>query len=242
MATQSAERFPAGARRRRAKRLFDLVLAVVALVLSLPVQAVTAVAVAALIGRPVLFRQVRPGLHGAPFVLVKFRTMLPVDVARGQTDDASRMTGLGRVLRSTSLDELPTLWNVVRGEMSLVGPRPLLMQYLDRYTPQQARRHEVLPGLTGLAQVSGRNGLSWDRKFALDIEYVDRCCMSLDLGILLRTVRAVVRRDCISGAGAATMTEFLGERGHAPTARPAAEPDPKVVGTAAVRRLRKIRR
>jgi lipopolysaccharide/colanic/teichoic acid biosynthesis glycosyltransferase len=223
---------------RRAKRLLDLVLAVVALVLSLPVQAVTGVAVAALIGRPVLFRQVRPGLHGAPFVLVKFRTMLPADPARGPVNDASRMTALGRVLRSTSLDELPTLWNIVRGEMSLVGPRPLLMQYLDRYTPHQARRHEVLPGLTGLAQVSGRNGLSWDRKFALDVEYVDRCCLSLDMRILLRTVGSVLRRDGISGAGTVTMAEFLGEPGQALTVSRPTECRSDVVGTEAVRSSR----
>ena len=202
---------------RHAKRLVDLVFAVVALLLSLPFQAATAGAVAARLGRPVLFRQVRPGLHGAPFVLVKFRTMLPADPVRGPVDDASRMTGLGRVLRSTSLDELPTLWNVVRGQMSLVGPRPLLMQYLDRYTPQQARRHEVLPGLTGLAQVSGRNGLSWDRKLALDVEYVDQCCMSLDIRILLRTVGAVLRRDGISGAGEVTMSDFMSEPGRQPS-------------------------
>lgn len=206
-----------------AERLFDLVLAAVALVLSLPVQAVIAVAVAAGLGRPVLFRQVRPGRHGAPFVLVKFRTMLPTEPALGRLDDASRMTALGRVLRSTSLDELPTLWNVVRGEMSLVGPRPLLMQYLDRYTPQQARRHEVRPGLTGLAQVSGRNGLSWERKFALDVEYVDRRCMSLDIRILLRTVGAVLRRDGISGTGDVTMSEFLGGPGDALVDRPPTE-------------------
>lgn len=196
---------------RHAKRLLDLVFAVVALLLSLPLQAATAGAVAVRLGRPVLFRQVRSGLHGAPFVLVKFRTMLPADPVRGPLDDASRMTGLGRVLRSTSLDELPTLWNIVRGQMSLVGPRPLLMQYLDRYTPQQARRHEVLPGLTGLAQVSGRNGLSWDRKLALDVEYVDQCCMSLDIRILLRTVGVVLCRDGVSGAGEVTMSEFMGE-------------------------------
>ena len=153
------------------------------------------------------------------------------------------MTGLGRVLRSTSLDELPTLWNIVRGQMSLVGPRPLLMQYLDRYTPHEARRHEVLPGLTGLAQVSGRNGLSWDRKFALDVEYVDQCCMSLDIRILLRTVGAVLRRDAVSGAGEVTMSEFLSEPGQASMNRPPpvpvatadVAPDPASCGAEAVR-------
>jgi lipopolysaccharide/colanic/teichoic acid biosynthesis glycosyltransferase len=209
---------------RQAKRLLDVVLAVVALVLSFPLQAATAAAIAVRLGRPVVFRQIRPGLHGRPFVLVKFRTMLPVDATRGRVDDASRMTALGRLLRSTSLDELPTLWNVVRGEMSLVGPRPLLMQYLDRYTPDQARRHEVPPGLTGLAQVSGRNGLSWERKLALDVEYVERCSLSLDIGILLRTVGAVLGRNGINGAGAATMAEFPGEIGPVPVDHPSPVP------------------
>ncbi len=137
----------------RGKRALDLAICLPALVLSLPVQALVGAAVAIKLGRPVLFRQHRPGLHGEPFELIKFRTMLPIDIGKGQTDDASRMTPMGRILRATSLDELPSLWNIVRGEMSVVGPRPLLMQYLERYTPQQARRHEVKPGLTGAAQV-----------------------------------------------------------------------------------------
>ena len=148
----------------------------------------------------------------------KFRTMLPVDEARGHTDDASRMTPLGRVLRSTSLDELPTLWNVIRGDMSLVGPRPLLMQYLPLYSAEQARRHEVRPGLTGLAQVSGRNAISWDEKFRLDVQYVDRRSLRLDLAILRDTVTAVLRRDGISATDSVTMPEFRGNGLHGDTA------------------------
>ena len=148
----------------RTKRFIDLAVAIPATILSLPVQAAVAAAVAAKLGRPVLFKQIRPGLHGQPFELVKFRTMLMADPARGLIDDESRLTPFGRALRATSLDELPTLWNIVRGELSLVGPRPLLVQYLDLYSDEQSRRHEVLPGLTGLAQIAGRNSLSWERK------------------------------------------------------------------------------
>jgi lipopolysaccharide/colanic/teichoic acid biosynthesis glycosyltransferase len=194
----------------RAKRLVDLAVAVPALVVSLPLQAVLAAAVAARLGRPVLFRQVRPGRHGRPFELVKFRTMLPPDPARALADDRSRLTPFGRALRSTSLDELPTLWNVVRGDLSLVGPRPLLVEYLGRYDERQARRHEVLPGLTGLAQVAGRNSLSWQRKLELDVEYVERRSLKLDLAILVATVATVLRREGVSAPGAATMPEFLG--------------------------------
>jgi lipopolysaccharide/colanic/teichoic acid biosynthesis glycosyltransferase len=138
--------------------------------------------------------------------------MVPIDAAAGRVEDASRMTGLGRFLRATSLDELPTLLNVIRGDMSLVGPRPLLTAYLPRYSAAQARRHEVRPGLTGLAQVSGRNAVGWDERLALDVEYVDTRTMRLDLAILIRTVRAVLRRDGISAEGEATMPEFLGSR------------------------------
>lgn len=193
------------------KRVFDLVVGVPMLALSAPVQAAVAVVVAATLGRPVFFRQARPGLDGEPFELIKFRTMKAADPSRGLTDDESRLTAVGRVLRSTSLDELPSLWNVVRGDMSLVGPRPLLMQYLPRYSPEQARRHDVRPGLTGLAQVSGRNDLSWGQKFALDIEYVERRSMRLDLKILVRTVSSVLRREGISADGAATMHLFMGD-------------------------------
>jgi lipopolysaccharide/colanic/teichoic acid biosynthesis glycosyltransferase len=169
------------------------------------------------LGRPVLFRQQRPGLHNQPFDMLKFRTMLPVDPTKGQISDASRMTPLGGVLRSSSLDELPTLWNIVRGDMSLVGPRPLLMQYLERYSPEQARRHETKPGLTGLAQVSGRNALTWEEKFRHDVDYVDTQSLGLDLRIIARTVLSVIRRDGISAAGEATMPEFRGGTEHTMT-------------------------
>ncbi len=142
--------------------------------------------------------------------MVKFRTMLDPDPSRGLIDDADRMTGLGRVLRASSLDELPSLWNIVRGDMSLVGPRPLLMQYVPRYTPQQARRHEVRPGLTGLAQVSGRNALTWERKFELDVQYVDHHTLRGDVRILLATVGKVLRRDGIAAGSSVTMPEFMG--------------------------------
>jgi len=180
------------------------------LLASIPVQAVVAVLVLIKLGRPVLFRQMRPGLYGKPFELVKFRTMLPLDSARGLVDDAGRLTPFGRWLRSTSLDELPTLWNVVRGEMSLVGPRPLLMEYLDRYTPEQARRHEVRPGMTGLAQISGRNGLSWEDKLRLDGNYVQCRTMRMDCSIMLRTLAVAITRQGVSAAGHETMPEFLG--------------------------------
>ncbi|MCT1619081.1 MULTISPECIES: sugar transferase [Janibacter] len=198
----------------RGKRLLDLVLTTPVLCVSLPVQAATALAIRIRMGRPVLFRQQRPGLNGEPFEMLKFRTMLQPDPERGLVTDADRMTGLGSFLRSTSLDELPTLWNIVRGDMSIVGPRPLLMQYLGRYSPEQARRHEVKPGLTGLAQVSGRNAISWESKFRHDVEYVDNHNLLLDLEIILRTVVQVVRRDGISAEGEATMPEFRGD-GHA---------------------------
>ena len=195
-----------------AKRAVDVAVAGALLLASAPVQAVVAVAVAARLGRPVLFRQRRPGLHGEPFTILKFRTMRPVDVPAGRVDDASRLTRLGRFLRATSLDELPTLVNVLHGDMSLVGPRPLLMAYLTRYSPAQARRHDVRPGLTGLAQVSGRNAVGWDERLALDVEYVDTRSMRLDLTILRRTVGAVLRREGISADGEATMPEFVGRR------------------------------
>ena len=194
----------------RGKRLLDLVLTTPALVASLPVQALTALAIRTRMGSPVLFRQQRPGLDGEPFEMLKFRTMLLPDPERGLVSDEDRMTRLGSFLRSTSLDELPTLWNIVKGDMSVVGPRPLLMQYLGRYTPEQARRHEVRPGLTGLAQVSGRNAISWEEKFAHDVEYVDTHSLSLDLRIIVRTALQVLRRDGISAEGAVTMPEFMG--------------------------------
>lgn len=192
------------------KRVLDLAIAVPAFVVSLPVQGLVGLLVSRKLGRPVLFEQRRPGLHGHPFTMRKFRSMLPVDEALGHVDDASRMTSFGRVLRSTSLDELPTLWNVIRGDMSLVGPRPLLMQYLPLYSREQARRHEVRPGLTGLAQVSGRNAITWEEKFRLDVEYVDRRSLGMDMRILRDTVMAVLRRDGVSAADSVTMPEFRG--------------------------------
>jgi lipopolysaccharide/colanic/teichoic acid biosynthesis glycosyltransferase len=192
------------------KRAFDLLVAASALVLTAPLQVAVACAVRATLGSPVLFRQQRPGLNAQPFTLVKFRTMWRAQSATSPADDAQRLTRLGSWLRATSLDELPTLWCVVKGDMSLVGPRPLLMAYLDRYTPAQARRHEVAPGVTGLAQVSGRNRLSWEAKFALDLEYVDRRSLRLDLWILARTLWGVLRREGVAAHGSATMPEFHG--------------------------------
>lgn len=192
----------------RVKRALDVAVSGVGLVVTAPIQAATAVMVLAAHGRPVLFRQARPGKDGQVFELVKFRTMRHPDATH--VTDAERLTTVGRTLRATSLDELPTLWNVLRGDMSLVGPRPLLVEYLDRYTPEQARRHEVRPGITGLAQVSGRNGISWEEKLALDVEYVDTRSLLLDLQILVRTVTSVLRREGIAAEGQATMPVFTG--------------------------------
>lgn len=193
------------------KRCFDLVLTVLGLcLLALPLLILIGM-VRRKLGSPVFFRQVRPGLHGRPFEMVKFRTMTD---ARGQDGellpDALRLTAFGRFLRATSLDELPELWNVLKGEMSLVGPRPLLMEYLPLYSPEQARRHEVRPGVTGWAQVNGRNALSWEEKFKLDVWYVDHQSLFLDIKILWLTVKKVLIRDGISAAGEATMPKFLG--------------------------------
>lgn len=196
------------------KRTFDLMVAVPAYVASLPVQAVVAVLVRRNLGRPILFRQRRPGLNGQIFTLVKFRTMKDRDVESGLITDADRLTRLGRTLRSTSLDELPTLLNVIKGEMSLVGPRPLLPEYLDRYTAEQARRHEVRPGVTGLAQVSGRNAISWDEKLQLDVRYVDEHNFLMDLKLIAATFGTVVRRSGVSASGQATMDEFQGSSVH----------------------------
>lgn len=196
------------------KRLADVLVGGIAFVASLPVQAVLALLVRQKLGSPVLFRQMRPGKDGEVFELVKFRTMLEVDEASGLVTDEQRMTRFGGFLRSTSLDELPSLWNVVKGDMSLVGPRPLLVRYLERYSPAQARRHEVRPGITGLAQVSGRNAISWDEKFAKDVEYVDNRSLLLDLKIVVATVAKVVKRDGIAAAGEVTMGEFMGSEQH----------------------------
>ena len=193
------------------KRVIDLFAASVALMLlALPLLAL-AWQIRRKLGSPVLFRQVRPGLHGQPFSMVKFRTMTDERGPDGALlPDAERMTSFGRFLRASSLDELPELWNVLKGDMSLVGPRPLLMEYLPLYTPEQARRHAVRPGITGWAQVNGRNAISWTDKFALDVWYVDNCTMWLDVQILWRTVRKVLVRDGISAAGEVTMTAFTG--------------------------------
>ena len=193
--------------RKFLKRPFDLVVALVAVIAFAPLMLVTALAVRAALGSPVLFRQPRPGRHGIPFNMIKFRTMRAA--APGE-DDAARLTAFGKLLRSLSLDELPELFNVVTGRMSLVGPRPLLMQYLDRYTPEQARRHDVRPGITGWAQVNGRNALSWERKFEFDVEYVHRCSFALDMRILALTLWQVVARHGINQPGQATAREFLG--------------------------------
>ena len=193
------------------KRILDVLVAGPGLVLLSPVLLIIALAIRITMGRPVCFRQERPGLNARPFHLFKFRTMRDDRDNSGRfLSDEQRLTGLGRFLRSTSLDELPQLWNVLRGELSLVGPRPLLMQYLDRYTPMQARRHEVLPGITGWAQVNGRNAVNWDQKFGCDVWYVDNWSLRLDLAILSRTLWQVVKREGISRDGHATMPEFLG--------------------------------
>jgi lipopolysaccharide/colanic/teichoic acid biosynthesis glycosyltransferase len=194
------------------KRVVDVLVAGAALVVTAPVMAAVAVAVRRDVGSPVLFRQMRPGRYGEPFELVKFRTMRTLGSADSVATDGERLTPFGRRLRTTSLDELPTLWNVLRWDMSLVGPRPLLMEYLDRYTPAQARRHEVRPGVTGLAQVRGRNSLSWDEKFAADVEYVDRMGPLLDARILVATLVTVLRRQGISAPDAPTMHLFTGGR------------------------------
>ncbi len=193
------------------KRLFDLALTVPALLLLWPVILVVALLVRLRLGSPVLFRQIRPGLHGEPFTIFKFRTMRDaVGPDNKPLPDCDRLTPFGRFLRSTSLDELPELWNVLRGEMSLVGPRPLLMQYLDRYTPRQARRHEVRPGITGWAQVNGRNAIGWEEKFELDVWYIEHQSGMLDLKIIWLTLASVLKRDDVCQPGHATMEEFMG--------------------------------
>lgn len=191
------------------KRIFDLVAVILTAPLWLPLVAILAVLIRVKLGSPVFFRQKRPGHREAVFELIKFRTMTDARDAAGELlPDATRLTPFGKWLRGTSLDELPELINVLRGEMSLVGPRPLLVQYLARYTPEQKRRHEVQPGLTGWAQINGRNALSWEEKFKLDVWYVDHRTLGLDLRILFRTVWQVVSRQGISAPGDATMPEF----------------------------------
>ena len=192
-------------------RLLDLTLVTLSLPLTLPLTALVALEVRRQLGSPVLFRQTRPGLGGKPFQMVKFRSMTDARDAEGRLlPDAERLPAFGRWLRATSLDELPELWNVIKGDMSLVGPRPLLMQYLGRYSPEQARRHEVRPGLTGYAQVRGRNAIAWEDRLAMDVWYVDHRSLWLDLQILATTVLKVLRRDGVSAEGQATMSEFMG--------------------------------
>ena len=193
------------------KRIFDLFLAASILVVLSPVLLVLAGMIRFFLGSPVLFRQIRPGLHGSPFRLVKFRTMTDAKDAEGHLlSDAERLTRFGRFLRSTSMDELPELWNVIKGDMSLVGPRPLMMQYLNRYTLEQARRHEVKPGITGWAQVNGRNDITWDQKFFLDVWYVDHHSRWLDLKIIALTILKILKREGISQPGYSTAEEFMG--------------------------------
>jgi lipopolysaccharide/colanic/teichoic acid biosynthesis glycosyltransferase len=204
------------------KQCVDRLAAAVGLLCLSPVMAATAVGVWATMGRPILFRQVRPGRGGKMFQVLKFRTMREAKDADGNPlPDAQRLTRAGRFLRTTSLDELPQLWNVLRGDMSLVGPRPLLVEYLPRYSPEQARRHDVLPGITGWAQVNGRNALDWDDRFRLDVWYVDNWSLALDAKILALTFLRVLQREGISYEGNATMFKFLGSAPPAPLPPPA---------------------
>jgi sugar transferase EpsL len=197
--------------RRFGKRLLDIAIGVPALVALAPLLAAVAALVRIKLGAPVLFRQRRPGLNGRPFTLWKFRTMTDGRDARGEPlPDEARLTPFGRTLRATSLDELPELFQVIAGRMSLVGPRPLMMEYLDRYSPEQRHRNNVKPGITGWAQVNGRNSLDWDTKLALDVWYVDRVSLWLDLKILALTLRCILRRDGINEPGHATASDFLG--------------------------------
>lgn len=193
------------------KRILDVLVSVAALAALFPVIAVVALLIHRKLGTPVLFRQTRPGKDGKPFQMVKFRTMLDAVDAQGNSlPDSERMTAFGHLLRSTSLDELPGLWSVLKGEMSLVGPRPLLMEYLPLYSKEQYRRHDVRPGVTGWAQVNGRNAISWEEKFKLDVWYVDNRSFWLDIKILFFTVKKVLVRDGISGGGEVTMGKFTG--------------------------------
>ena len=193
------------------KSVIDVTVALLVLVLLAPVIVLVALAIRLILGSPVIFSQQRPGIHGKPFGLIKFRTMKDVHDDQGDLlSDAARLTRFGRFLRSTSLDELPELWNVLKGDMSLVGPRPLLMEYLPLYNKEQMRRHDVRPGITGWAQVNGRNAISWDEKFRLDIWYVDNHSLFLDLRILLLTLYSVFTRQGVTAAGSATVEKFRG--------------------------------
>ncbi len=195
------------------KRLLDIIIASIALILLSPLYAFVAYKVKKNLGSPVLFRQVRPGLHGKPFEMIKFRTMKDaVDEQGNPLPDSERLTAFGQMLRSTSLDEMPELWNVIKGDMSIVGPRPLLMEYLPLYNAEQAKRHNVRPGMTGHAQVNGRNAISWEEKFKLDTWYVENQSIWLDFKIMLKTVKKVIAKDDINEAGEVTMTKFTGTK------------------------------
>lgn len=195
------------------KRLLDIIIASIALILLSPLYAFVAYKVKKNLGSPVLFRQVRPGLHGKPFEMIKFRTMKDaVDEQGNPLPDSERLTPFGQMLRSTSLDEMPELWNVIKGDMSIVGPRPLLMEYLPLYSPEQAKRHDVRPGMTGYAQVNGRNAIGWEEKFKLDTWYVENQSIWLDFKIMFKTVHKVLAKDDISAEGEATMTKFTGTK------------------------------
>ena len=195
------------------KRLFDIISSFVGLVLLSPIIVIVAWKVSRKLGSPVLFRQIRPGKNGKPFEMMKFRTMLDEADANGKPlPDFERMTSFGSFLRASSLDELPGLWNVLKGDMSLVGPRPLLVEYLPLYSPEQSRRHDLRPGLSGWAQVNGRNAISWEDKFKLDVWYVDNCSLWLDIKIIFLTIKKVFVRDGISAEGEATMTKFIGSK------------------------------
>jgi len=197
------------------KRLFDFIIALILLVVLAPIIAITAVIIRINIGSPIVFKQQRPGLHGKPFYIYKLRTMTDErDSAGTLLPDEQRITRLGLIIRKLSIDELPQLLNVLKGELSLVGPRPLLMEYLDKYTPEQARRHDVKPGITGWAQVNGRNAISWEEKFKLDVWYVDNQSFWLDIKILWLTALKVIKRDGVNQQGHVTMTKFEGSRSY----------------------------
>ncbi len=207
------EHKPYGPYEKWIKRPQDFICALLAIIVLSPILLIVAILVRVKLGSPILFTQDRPGRNGKVFKLYKFRTMLPPkDGVIDPSQDAARLTPFGKKLRSTSADELPELFNILKGDMSVVGPRPLLVQYLDRYNEHQARRHEVRPGFTGLAQVNGRNAISWEEKFDWDVKYVDHITFLGDWGIIFKTVKTVLKRDGISSAGEATMTEFMGSR------------------------------
>ncbi len=195
------------------KRIIDIIGALVGLIVSSPIMLIVSLIIYLTMGRPVFFKQLRPGLNGKPFVIYKFRTMLDLRDKDGNLlPDEKRITAIGKFLRSTTLDELHEFWNVLKGDMSLVGPRPLLVEYLPRYTPEQARRHNVKPGMTGWAQVNGRNAITWEEKFKLDVWYVDNWNIPLDLKIIFLTILKVFKREGVSAEGYATMPEFVGRR------------------------------